>query len=91
MQQNTTEKTVLSNEDSKIICIEKTLLLNAVQTAQDAVNFILENASGEDFEKQCKVKKLMDQLSEIQLKITLLEIQPVVIELPAPEKTLFDW
>lgn len=80
----TTEKT-LSEKDLKIICIDKALLFNAVQTAQSAIDFILENTSGEDFEKQCKVQKLMDQLSEIQLKITLLEIQPVA------EKTLFDW
>lgn len=88
---DTTEKTVLSNEESKIICIDKVLLLNAVQTAQEAIDFILENASGEDIERQHKVQKLLYQMGKIQLEITIQGIQPLATELPLPEKTLFNW
>ena len=61
----TTEKT-LSEKDLKIICIDKALLFNTVQTAQAAIDFILENASGEDFEKHHKVQQLLKQMNKIQ-------------------------
>lgn len=87
----TTIQKTSTEKGSKLICIDKSLLFDAVQTAQAAIDFILENASGEDFEKHYKVQKLLDQMGKIQLELTIQDLYPLAPEIPILHKTLFDW